>query len=162
MMSSSLWTKSLYLLFLTCPLLLARPNGHTRTNQNLPTDPKDDHTIPKRSTTGLTVGHDFDSPAHPCTTALDCYPTNYRNDTIPTNFVNCTDGRTCACSECFYRLNDTCALLECHHFENDSGKCVDDRKSQTNIFILSFFLSSVGYANFAIGQNVLGELVYST
>lgn len=150
------WAKSLYLLCLACPLLLARPNGHTRTNQNLPIDPKDDHTLPKRSTTGLTVSQDFDSPT-PCTTALDCYPEGYQNDTIPSKFINCTESRTCACSDCFYRLNDTCDLRPCHHFDNGTGQCVDDRKSQKDIFIISIFLSSIGYANFAIGQDALGE-----
>ena len=160
-MSSSLWAKCVYLLCLTCPLLLAGPFRHTRTNQNLPTDTRDDHTLLQYNTTGeneQTVANlDLNLPRYQCTTSLDCYPKDKVNDIIPDEFINCTESHTCVCSDCFYSLNDTCALLDCHHFDNKTGKCVDNRKSQKAIFISSFFLSSIGYANFAIGQNALGE-----
>lgn len=162
MMSSSLWAKCVYLLCLSWPLLLAGPIRHTRTNQNPPTDTRDDHSLLQYNTTAedeQTVAHpDLYLPRYLCATARDCYPRDLVNDTIPEKFVNCTETRTCTCSHCFYNLNDSCVLQKCHSFENRSGKCVDHRKSQKDIFIYSFFLSSIGYANFAIGQNALGEL----
>lgn len=163
-MLSSLWTRCVYLLCLTWPLLLAGPIRHTRTNQNLPTDTKDDHTLPQYGTIAKTseneqtvVNLDFNLPRYQCTTANDCYPKDSANDSIPAELVNCTETHTCMCSNCFYSLNDSCAVLKCHYFQNSTGKCVDDRKSQKAIFLSSFFLSSIGYANFAIGQNALGK-----
>jgi hypothetical protein len=137
-----------YLLFVAWPLLLANPIRRTSENRD---------TQPDRGTTYSSV-HELQNvhtPEYPCTTDFSCYPKEYVNDTIPYEFVMCRNG-TCVCQDCFYRLNDTCEKRKCHHFENDTRSCVDDRKSQKDILILSIFLSSTGAANSYIGQDTLG------
>ena len=91
-----------------------------------------------------------------CSDNHSCYPEGV-NYTIPSELVWCSDDGICNCLDCFYNLNDTCAVLNCHHYDNESSECVDDRKSQKVVFLLSVFLSSMGVANLAIGQTTLGE-----
>ena len=93
------------------------------------------------------------APQH-CTDDFQCYSQN-SNFSIPPSLVYCKN-RTCVCNNCFVLINNTCAQKKCHHFNNASGKCVDERKSQKILLILSVFLSSTGSANLYIGQKVLG------
>ena len=91
-----------------------------------------------------------------CANARDCYPPNLAMSAVPTNLINCTNG-ICVCNECFVLMNDTCAAADCFHYSSGSQKCDDRHKSQSTTFYLSLFLSSVGAANFYIGQNELGK-----
>lgn len=88
-----------------------------------------------------------------CDTPTDCY-SNY-TDAELFLYVKCINS-TCLCYPCFL-INATtqkCSLDTCYEF--DSGTCLSKQKSQTTAFILSLFLSSVGAANFYIGQYNLG------
>ncbi len=83
---------------------------------------------------------------------------------MPRIFVcYCPAGKElCECSGCFM-LNSAglCDASICPSFQynNASGTCgVDKRPKQLTAFLLSFFLSSVGAANFYIHRNGLGEL----
>ena len=137
-----------YLLLVAWPLILANPI--LRAKENAQTD---------QGTTYSAVNNELQNvhiPEYPCTDDFSCYPEENWNDTIPSKYVSCQN-RTCMCNDCFYSLNDTCAVKKCHRFENDTGSCVDDRKSQKEILILSIFLSSTGAANSYIGQNTLGK-----
>ena len=164
---------------LAWPLLLASPIHRTpgvtqnslREAKGDQTVPKNDQTVPQETAMDTTAyqkvtahkSSDIVSyqnlrvPRYPCSTSLDCYPKDNINDTIPAKYVNCTDN-TCKCNGCFYGLNDSCAIEACHRFRNSSQECVDERKSQKEVFLLSVFLSSLGVANTYIGQNTLGKV----
>ncbi len=78
---------------------------------------------------------------------------------VPSNLVHCnTDTGVCVCEECFVRLNNLCTVLEplCRNYSSSTRQCVDNRKSQKTALLLSVFLSSVGAANFYIGNYALG------
>ena len=161
------------------PLMLGRPVHHAREDQALPRGAKQDHSShttvsqPNKSGpplyTALLVENsdkndailstqEFAIPEHPCTEDKDCYPKESENYTIPSDLVSCKE-QTCVCVDCFYSLNDTCAVRGCHHYDNDTGKCVDERKSLKKVLILSVFLSSTGTANSYIGQSTLGKFI---
>ena len=171
---------------LAWPLLLASPIHRTPgVTQNSPreakgdqTVPQEDQTVPKNDQTvpqevamdttayqkvnahkssDIVSHQNLRLPRYPCSTSQDCYPKDNVNDTIPAKYVNCTDN-TCECNGCFYGLNDSCAIEACHRFRYSSQECVDERKSQKKVFLLSVFLSSLGVANTYIGQNTLGRL----
>ena len=93
-----------------------------------------------------------------CTTDEDCYPPDVQNSTIPRDIISCDNSSgLCQCNNCFVRENDTCTLLDCHHYDSEGMQCVDQRRSQKTAFILSVVLSSTGAANFYIGQYLLGK-----
>lgn len=71
----------------------------------------------------------------------------------------------CVCTDCFM-INDTtgrCRICSDYAYSNISRACgVDHRPSQLTAFLLSFFLSSTGAANFYIGRSSLGTYNYYT
>lgn len=97
--------------------------------------------------------------AYTCNSAIDCVPSNI-GAAVPESFINCnsTSGQ-CICSGCFDLFNDTCQLNKCHRYDSTQN-CTDNRKSQRKVILLSAFLSSVGAANFYIGQYLLGRLYH--
>ena len=89
-----------------------------------------------------------------CNNASDCYPPDLNN--ISTDLISCFQN-ACLCYPCF-TINTTsskCQVENCFKWTSD-GECVDTRDSQKEAFILSFFLSSLGAANFYIGQWQIG------
>ena len=94
-----------------------------------------------------------------CNVTSDCYPSSVT--IVPTVLIECSGGR-CVCNECFERDNGTCALNSCpsYLYNQTIRECVDNRPSQLTTFLLSFFLSSTGAANFHIDRNGLGELKF--
>lgn len=93
-----------------------------------------------------------------CNNVTDCVPFNL-TESIPQDLIDCnTSSGVCVCSECFELLNDTCQLRKCWEFNAEQNLCTDNRKTQKTAVLLSAFLSSVGAANFYIGQYLLGEL----
>ena len=153
-------------------LVIGSPIHPTRDDQTLPRDTEHDHATPSLDTytpalsidtqkRGETSYNGIDVVSiseNQCRKDTDCYPKEYKNYTIPSEFVHC-EKNSCQCQDCFYNLNDSCAITDCHHFSNRSGKCVDDRKSQFDAFLLSIFLSATGAANLYIGQDTLGKAV---
>ena len=90
-----------------------------------------------------------------CSSDTDCYPLVEGNVSIPIAFVSCAGG-VCSCSDCFV-LNDTSGRCEtimpnCTVFDYDTATCTDNRRNQLTAFLLAFFLSWVGAANFYINQ----------
>ena len=91
-----------------------------------------------------------------CTHDLDCVyemPSMSQSEKIA-----CLNG-TCLCLDCFTANASTghCQLYTpCFDYDPNDDTCIDLRQSQTTAFILSLFLSSIGAANFYIGQYVLG------
>ena len=68
-------------------------------------------------------------------------------------------GGLCLCNDCFEEAsNGTCIEVECEDWRYDQQQleCDDDRPKQLTAFLLSFFLSSTGAANFYIGRDDLG------
>ena len=136
--------------------------------------PQNDHSVPKdfkqreigtlatytsQDSTAVTTGvvHNAMIPKYSCTLDSQCHPAG-SNYTIPSNLVRCDNVTgTCVCNECFSLWNDTCSVKRCHHFDEPSGVCEDNKKSQKTLLVLSVFLSSTGAANFYIGQEALGE-----
>lgn len=93
-----------------------------------------------------------------CVSNLSCIGPSFGTG-VPSNLVYCdTDTGLCVCEECFVRLNNTCEVYEplCRNYSNATNQCIDNRKSQKTAFLLSVFLSSLGAANFYIGNNILG------
>ena len=95
-----------------------------------------------------------------CSNDSQCYPQGVTN--VPQRLIQCVSG-VCTCYDCFTRDQSTgrCTLTvatpaNCYYFNNITLECVDNRKSQVVAFALSLTLSSVGAANFYIGQNGLG------
>lgn len=85
---------------------------------------------------------------------MDCTPLNMRHENI-SDFIECSATGLCLCHDCFELWNDICHLKLCQNFVSEQG-CIDSRKSQIEVVLLSAFLSSIGAANFYIGQYVLG------
>ena len=90
-----------------------------------------------------------------CTSARQCWPPG---SPFPYsgNLVDCFKG-ACLCYPCF-KINTTsgvCRVQDCYTYDDLNG-CMDKRKSQKDAFLLSFFLSSLGAANFYIGHWELG------
>ena len=88
-----------------------------------------------------------------CSNQQDCLPSQLGNESVPQALVQCTGGR-CFCNQCFLRNveNNTCFLQPpCTNYSSSTG-CADTRFSQLTAFLLSFFLSWLGAANFYIGQ----------
>lgn len=90
-----------------------------------------------------------------CSNATDCVPYDLRGH-VPQDFIDC-DNSSCICSGCFELFAGICQISKCQGFNNVSQTCTDNRKSQETAILLSAFLSSVGAANFYIGQYTLGE-----
>uniref|UniRef100_A0A1X7VU48 Uncharacterized protein n=1 Tax=Amphimedon queenslandica TaxID=400682 RepID=A0A1X7VU48_AMPQE len=91
-----------------------------------------------------------------CVDDTDCNPESLLNVTIPLNRVTCNNGR-CACTACFM-LNTTtnrcyldppCTAYDPNDQNSDNG-CIDRRQKQLTAFLLSFFLTWTGAANFYI------------
>lgn len=79
-----------------------------------------------------------------CTNYSDCWPSENFNDN--TTYIQC-EQNLCICSNCFQLSpNGVCGLAMC--FNYTKGRCVDQRPSQQEAFLLSLFLSSFGAANF--------------
>ena len=56
-----------------------------------------------------------------------------------------------------------CTLCPDYPASRIDGRCGNDnRPSQLTAFLLSFFLSGTGAANFYIGQDSLGQFMYTT
>ena len=92
----------------------------------------------------------------PCHGDRDCYPAKYMNISIPQQLIKCRN-TVCVCKDCFVLLNDTCVDAPCHDYNEHSQDCEDLRRSQKTALLLSVFLSSIGAANFYIGQYGLGK-----
>ena len=88
-----------------------------------------------------------------CNSNTDCYPLD-AGGSIPTTFVSCFEG-ACQCSSCFMQ-NTTSGRCEtmpnCTVFDYGTISCIDNRQNQLTAFLLAFFLTWVGAANFYIGQ----------
>ena len=90
-----------------------------------------------------------------CNNASDCYPPELNINS--TDLISCFQS-ACLCYPCF-TINTTsskCQVEKCFKWNSDDEECVDTRDSQEEAFILSFFLSSLGVANFYIGQWQIG------
>lgn len=89
-----------------------------------------------------------------CTMNSDCFPPQFT--VVPTVLIECSSGQ-CLCRECFTFVNGTCAVDSCpdYFYNQPSQMCVDDRPSQLAAFLLSFFLSATGAANFHIDRDDL-------
>ena len=105
-----------------------------------------------------------------CTSSSDCVPAsifNETNGTVPQALIACnTNTGVCVCSDCFM-LNATanqCYLMPpCTDFDVARMECQDTRRKQLTAFLLAFFLTTFGAANFyvdrlefAIPQLILG------
>ena len=97
-----------------------------------------------------------------CSVNSDCYPAGFTNTSIvPRSLVECLSNGICSCSKCFTRNSATNMCFfeypSCYFFDPNDGSsmCVDRRRSQLVAFVLSFFLSDLGAANFYIGRNGL-------
>ena len=95
-----------------------------------------------------------------CSNDSQCYPNGLTN--VPQRLIECVSG-TCTCYDCFTQDQSTgqctqtvATPADCYYFNSVTLQCVDNRKSQVVAFALSLTLSSVGAANFYIGQNGLG------
>ena len=95
-----------------------------------------------------------------CANDSQCYPNGLTN--VPQRLIECVSG-TCTCYDCFTQDQSTgqctqtvATPADCYYFNSVTLQCVDNRKSQVVAFALSLTLSSVGAANFYIGQNGLG------
>ena len=72
----------------------------------------------------------------------------------PNSFVYCQAGR-CICHECFIlnSITNRCYTMPpCTDYDNTTGQCIDRRKSQLTAFLLAFFLTWTGAANFYINR----------
>lgn len=109
--------------------------------------------------TGLGVAFSLPSErqAPECTNDDDCYPPGVPSGVIPLALVSCSS-EVCVCNECFLK-NSTYGHCEtmppCTDFNETSSECIDNRQSQLTAFLLAFFLTWVGAANFYIGQLAL-------
>ena len=89
-----------------------------------------------------------------CTDQMDCLPEELSNASVASALVSCTAGE-CSCSSCFMRngTSNTCYVQPpCTDYNTQTSSCVDTRQSQLTAFLLSFFLSWTGAANFYINQ----------
>lgn len=100
---------------------------------------------------------------HTCNGSADCLPADMREYEVPEKLVSCNDiSKSCDCFNCFDLVNDSCQLNKCKQYDSTSRQCIENRKSQKEVVILSAFLSSVGAANFLIGQYLLGMFMSNT
>jgi hypothetical protein len=90
-----------------------------------------------------------------CTSQSNCLPNTIANKTgVPTSLVSCDMNTfTCVCKECFQLKDSKCYDQPCWTYNSGTHTCVDTRKSQLTAFLLSFFLSYVGAANFYIERH---------
>ena len=94
-----------------------------------------------------------------CQNSSNCYPANLTAAglTVPSDQISCGLQRQCICSgNCFILNGSICGYSKCGWYTPNSGTCNSLKKSQTTAFLLSLFVSSLGVANFYIGQNGLG------
>ncbi|KAL5475882.1 hypothetical protein EMCRGX_G025758 [Ephydatia muelleri] len=94
-----------------------------------------------------------------CQNSSNCYPANLTAAglTVPSDQISCGLQRQCICSgNCFILNGSICGYSKCGWYAPNSGTCNSLKKSQTTAFLLSLFVSSLGVANFYIGQNELG------
>ncbi len=94
-----------------------------------------------------------------CNESFECFPPDLAN--IPTSLISCDTYHQCLCKDCFKRgPNGVCVysdeVCEDYYYSSSRRECVDHRKSQLTAFLLSFFFSPVGAANFYIERNGLG------
>ena len=71
-------------------------------------------------------------------------------------------GGVCYCNDCFDTGSyGTCVDAECKdwHYNQEYLECDDNRPRQLTAFLLSFFISLTGAANFYIGRNDLGSMM---
>ena len=89
-----------------------------------------------------------------CNLQQDCLQAELRNASVPLSFVDCVSGK-CVCRSCFM-LNSTGNVCfdqpPCTSFNTTTSQCTDTRRSQLTAFLLAFFLSWTGAANFYINQ----------
>ena len=91
-----------------------------------------------------------------CSNQDDCLPAALRNVTVPSDLVSC-EGNACICRSCFQLQEGICMdQAPCWVYNSGTRACDDNRKSQLVAFLLSFFLSYVGAANFYIERGDLG------
>ena len=105
---------------------------------------------------------------NPCSNDFDCNPDSLSNQTIPSRYVECTNNGQCTCDECFMwnsTINRCYLMPPCTNYDDTSFTCIDNRRKQLTAFLLAFFLTPVGAANFyinrlefAIPQLILGIL----
>ena len=91
-----------------------------------------------------------------CNASADCVPSHLSGHNISMTLISCNNNK-CNCSKCFDLFNETCQLNKCQAYDTASSQCIDNRKSQKEVVILSAFLSSTGAANFLIGHYLLGK-----
>ena len=94
-----------------------------------------------------------------CQNNSNCYPLNITGIglNIPSGQVSCGLQGQCVCSgNCFTLNGSICGYSKCGWYDPNSATCNSLAKSQTTAFLLSLFVSSLGVANFYIGQNGLG------
>ncbi len=100
-----------------------------------------------------------------CNVSNDCVPYEYSIYDISPFYISCFHN-VCLCMYCFTAdpMTGICQLNDCfgfYPFEAPGGAYYDNRLSQKTTFLLSFFLSPVGAANFHIGQWKLGVIQIS-
>ena len=65
----------------------------------------------------------------------------------------------CFCDKCFDDGDDGLCVVEfidkCYYYDSSTASCQDNCCSKLVAFLLSFFLTGVGSANFYIGQDSL-------
>ena len=97
------------------------------------------------------------SSAPSCTNQIDCLPAALINASVASILVDCSAG-VCDCSSCFMKneTSNTCYVQPpCTNYNTGTNSCLDTRQSQLTAFLLSFFLSWTGAANFYINQLAL-------
>ena len=154
----------------TVPLVHLRSAAHVKQDQIGPEMATSDHSVPQQDKLGTSkveeitlyasqnLRNQHDEVAdRQCVNDSQCFPSAVLS--IPRALVYCDgDTKTCVCNNCFVLINNTCAVERCHRYDNDSGRCQDERKSQKDSLLISVFLSATGAANLYIGQEALGEI----
>eukprot|EP00731_Ephydatia_muelleri_P001333 Em0001g1333a len=74
-----------------------------------------------------------------CSSSSDCYPADLNGSVVPPLYINCSDHK-----------------CKCWMYDVATRTCTDLRKEQRTAFLLSFFLSITGAANFYIQRYDLG------
>ena len=94
-----------------------------------------------------------------CNSQADCLPANLTGYTVSTDLVLCSAEGICQCTQSCFILNGIrCGYSSCGWYGPNSTICTPiNQKSQLAAFLLTWFLSNVGAANFYIGQNGLGK-----
>lgn len=107
-------------------------------------------------TAATALPFDLRQSSNDCTVDMDCNPQSLGNQTIPLQRVVCANGR-CSCSACFMTnttanrcyLMPPCTDYNPNDQDSDNG-CIDKRQKQLTAFLLAFFLTWTGAANFYI------------